>query len=99
MPRSLDTAFENAKQAYPKAWVSGQGTETFSLFGDDEEEIEVPHTYQLVDVVAASFRCPEREGMLVLQEHRPGCSTPFNHWGYMVSKAEMTEAPITEAPI
>lgn len=86
----LDTGFQNAKKAYPDAWISGYGPECFSLFGDDfgddEEEIEVPHTWQLVDAVVASFRCPEREGMLVLQEHRPGSGTPYNHWGYMVSK-------------
>lgn len=87
----LQVAFERAKRAYPDRYISGYGTEwQTDLFDEDEpQEVFVPHTWRLVDAIGASFRTPEREGMLVLQEHRPGCETAINHWGFMVSKQEM----------
>lgn len=89
----LQHGFEQAKASYPGQWISGYGTEwTQPLFDDEEsEEIEVAHTWQLVDACGASFRTPDREGMLVLREHRPGCKYPLHHWGFMVAKSEMKQ--------
>lgn len=77
----LDQAFEQAKNVYPNVWISGYELVSLpGLFDNDEtEEANIPHTWQLVDAVAASFRTPEREGMLVLQERRPQSSAPSNH--------------------
>ncbi|OLE53473.1 MAG: hypothetical protein AUG51_12990 [Acidobacteria bacterium 13_1_20CM_3_53_8] len=87
----LDKVFQEAKKAYPNVYISGhKKVWEISIFDDeDSEEVDVPHTWQLIDAVGASFRTPEREGMLLLQEHRPGCSAPFNHWGFMVAKGEI----------
>jgi len=89
----LQAAFEQAKRIYPDRYISGYATEWQEpLFDEDGyQEVEVPHTWRLVDAIAASFRTPEREGMLVLQEHRPGCETVINHWGFMVSKQEVLQ--------
>jgi hypothetical protein len=84
IPEYLQTGFEQAKRLYPQAWIKCWGTE-LDLF--EEDEIPVPHTFQLVDAVSASFRTPDREGMLVLQEMRPGNKIPRNHWGFMIAKS------------
>lgn len=86
----LQAAFYKAKAAYPDRFVSGHRTEWASPLFDDEpeEEIQVPHTWQFVDARAVSGM-GEYTGMLILQEHRPGCRTPFNHWGFMVPKSEL----------
>lgn len=91
----LQHAFEQAKAAYPGAYTSDtQLVCVEPLFDDEEyEEMEIPHTWQLVDACAASFRTPEREGMLVLREHRPGSNHPSHHWGFMVAKSEMVKQP------
>lgn len=88
----LDVAFIRAKQAYPNHWIEKyERVEVPGLCDDDPpEEMSLPHTWRLVDAVAASFRTPEREGMLVLQEYRPRSDEPYNHWGYMVSKDAMS---------
>lgn len=87
----LDKAFKQAVACYPKPYISGSQRMDVTLCDDTVEEMEVPHTWQLVDAIGASFRTPDREGQLVLQECRPGCETPFNHWGYMVPQEEVAK--------
>jgi len=92
-PEYLEQGFEGAKAAYPNAHTSGtQLVWVDPLFDDEEgEEMEIPHTWQLVDACSASFRTPSREGMLVLREHKPGSNHPSHHWGFMVAKSELTQ--------
>lgn len=87
----LEQAFTEAKKAYPDRWISGhQRVWLESLFDEMEgEEVEIPHIWRLVDAVEASFRTPERVGMFVLQEYRPGSNRPSNHWGFMIHKSEV----------
>ena len=85
MKNGLEIIFAAAKRAYPAPYVSRYAPDYDMETGRD---IEIPHTWSLVDAVTASFYTPERQGMLLLQEHRPGCKTPFNHWGFMVAKAD-----------
>jgi len=61
-PEYLQTGFEQAKAEYPYAWV-----QEYRTVWDDEEQqdIDGAWTWQLVDACGASFRTPEREGMLV----------------------------------
>lgn len=92
---NLQHAFEQAKASYPGAYTSGTKLVWVEPLFDDEEgkEMEIPHTWQLVDACAASFRTPEREGMLVLREHRSGSNYPSYHWGFMVAKNETMKQP------
>jgi len=90
----LQQGFEQAKQSYPSAWIAEYKTMLCEpLFDEDEwEEAEIAHTFQLVDACGASFYSPDRAGMLVLREFRPGCRDPFHHWGFMVPKSEVKQS-------
>lgn len=91
IPEYLQTGFEQAKLHYPNAWTQEYKTVFHDEGIDGIYEVDTPYTWQLVDACTASFRTPEREGMLVLQEWRPGSKTPRNHWGFMIAKSQMQE--------
>lgn len=87
----LQEAYEQAIAAYPDRYISEHSTVSIPSIDDSfpAEEAEVPHTWQLVDACAASFRTPQREGMLVLREDRPGSRYESHHWGFMIAKSEV----------
>ena len=82
----LEAAFEAAKKTYPGPHISRRAPCWCDI---EQKEVQVPHIWCLVDAVEASFHTPERDGQLVLRELRPGCKTPFNHWGFMVPKSDV----------